>query len=90
MVLANVNSNSQSVIGGGSRAVEQASQLFMAAGYNVVELPVSHAFHTSIVAPASEPMKQVLQRLRLQTPITPIISNVTIWRYSKTIYKQEN
>src|SRR5580704_13289607 len=77
VVLANVNSNSQSVIGGGSRAVEQASQLFMAAGYNVVELPVSHAFHTSIVAPASEPMKQVLQRLRLQTPVTPIISNVT-------------
>ncbi len=77
VVLANVNSNSQSVIGGGSRAVEQASQMFMAAGYNVVELPVSHAFHTSIVAPASEPLKQMLQRLRLRTPVTPIISNVT-------------
>jgi 3-oxoacyl-(acyl-carrier-protein) synthase/NAD(P)-dependent dehydrogenase (short-subunit alcohol dehydrogenase family)/acyl carrier protein len=38
---------------------------------------VSHAFHTSIVAPASEPLKQMLQRLRLQTPVTPIISNVT-------------
>ena len=77
VVLANVNSNSQSVIGGGTKAVEQAEQMFLAAGFNVVELPVSHAFHTSIVAPASEPLKKMLQRLRLQTPVTPIISNVT-------------
>ena len=58
VVLANVNSNSQSVIGGGTKAVEQAEQMFLAAGFNVVELPVSHAFHTSIVAPASEPLKE--------------------------------
>ena len=77
VVLANVNSNSQSVIGGGTRAVEQAGKMFLEAGYNVIELPVSHAFHTSIVAPASDPLKRMLQRLRLQTPVTPIISNVT-------------
>jgi len=82
VVLANVNSNTQSVIGGGTKAVEQAEQMFLAAGFNVVELPVSHAFHTSIVAPASEPLKQMLQRLRLQTPVTPIISNVTGEFYS--------
>ena len=61
VVIANVNSNTQSVIGGASKAVEQAAQLFLQAGYNVVELPVSHAFHTSIVAPASEPLRQMLR-----------------------------
>jgi acyl transferase domain-containing protein/acyl carrier protein len=77
VVIANVNSNSQSVIGGGSDAVLQAIEVFQKAGFNVVELPVSHAFHTSIVAPASEPLREMLQRLRLQTPRIPIVANVT-------------
>ena len=76
VVIANVNSNSQSVIGGASIAVEQASETFLKAGYNVVELPVSHAFHTSIVAPASEPLREMLQRLRLESPRIPIVANV--------------
>ena len=77
VVIANVNSNTQSVIGGGSKAIDQAMPIFLQAGYNVVELPVSHAFHTSIVAPASEPLRQMLSRLRMQAPQIPIISNVT-------------
>ncbi len=51
VVIANVNSGQQSVIGGASKAVEQAMEIFLQAGYDVVPLPVSHAFHTSIVAP---------------------------------------
>ena len=76
VVLANINSEKQAVIGGASQAVEQAAERCMNAGYNVVMLPVSHAFHTSIVAPASEPMRQVLERLRLQPPKLPIVTNV--------------
>ena len=59
-----------------SAAVEQATQIFLQAGYNVVALPVSHAFHTSIVAPASEPLREMLERLRLQSPRVPIVANV--------------
>ena len=44
VVIANVNSGQQSVIGGASKAVEQAMEIFLQAGYNVVPLPVSHAF----------------------------------------------
>ncbi|HUI42247.1 MAG TPA: type I polyketide synthase, partial [Terriglobia bacterium] len=57
-VVANVNSKIQAVIGGASKAVEQAMEAFLKAGYNAVPLPVSHAFHTSIVAPASEPLRR--------------------------------
>ncbi len=77
VVIANVNSNTQSVIGGASKAVEKAAQIFLQSGYNVVELPVSHAFHTSIVAPASEPLRQMLEQLNLQAPQVPVIANVT-------------
>ncbi len=76
VVIANVNSNTQSVIGGASAAVEKATQIFLQAGYNVVALSVSHAFHTSIVAAASEPLREMLVRLRLQSPRVPIVANV--------------
>lgn len=77
VVIANINSESQAVIGGASAAVNQAVEMFQKAGYNAVPLPVSHAFHTSIVAPASEPLRQVLKRLHLTPPPVPVIANVS-------------
>ena len=76
VVVANINSESQGVVGGASKAVEQAMEAFQKAGFEVAALPVSHAFHTSIVAPASEPLRRVLERLRLQSPRIPIIANL--------------
>jgi acyl transferase domain-containing protein/NAD(P)-dependent dehydrogenase (short-subunit alcohol dehydrogenase family)/acyl carrier protein len=76
VVVANINSNTQAVIGGATKAVEQAVTAFQTAGYNAVPLPVSHAFHSSIVAPASEPFRRVLQRLHLQSPRIPIVANL--------------
>jgi acyl transferase domain-containing protein/NAD(P)-dependent dehydrogenase (short-subunit alcohol dehydrogenase family) len=75
VVIANVNSNRQGVIGGASQAVEQAMEAFLKAGYDVTPLPVSHAFHTSIVAGASEPLRRVLEHLHLQSPRLPIVAN---------------
>ncbi len=76
VVIANLNSDKQAVIGGASRAVDQASEALQNAGFNVVPLQVSHAFHTSIVAPASEPMRRTLERLRLTPPMLPVVANV--------------
>jgi acyl transferase domain-containing protein/NAD(P)-dependent dehydrogenase (short-subunit alcohol dehydrogenase family) len=77
VVIANINSHRQAVIGGATRAVEQAIGLFEKAGYNAVPLPVSHAFHTSIVAPAAEPLRRMLARLRLTAPRLPVVANVS-------------
>ena len=76
VALANINSDKQAVIGGASDAVELAAQALTKAGYNVVPLPVSHAFHTSIVAPAAVPLREVLNRLRLQPGQLPVVANV--------------
>ena len=76
VVIANINSEHQSVIGGASRAVEEAAEALRKAGYDVTALSVSHAFHTSIVAPASEPLRRVLERLHLHSPRLPIVANV--------------
>ncbi len=74
-VIANINSEHQAVIGGASLTIEKAMQVFQKAGYEVAALPVSHAFHTSIVAPASEPLKKVLSRLHVESPQVPTIAN---------------
>ncbi len=76
VVVANINSEHQAVIGGASNAVTQAMEVLQKAGYDVAELPVSHAFHTSIVAPASEPLRRELERLHLESPRLPIVANV--------------
>ncbi|HET9610619.1 MAG TPA: acyltransferase domain-containing protein, partial [Acidimicrobiales bacterium] len=76
VVIANVNSTSQAVIGGATAAVEAAMAAFAAAGHTAVRLPVSHAFHTSIVAPASEPLRRALLRLDLTSPALPVVANV--------------
>ncbi|MBK8989045.1 MAG: type I polyketide synthase [Chloroflexi bacterium] len=77
VVPANINSKSQCVIGGASTAVEQAVAQFEAQGYRAMLIPVSHAFHTSIVAPASIPLRQVLDRLDIRPPTLPLVANVT-------------
>jgi len=76
VVIANNNSDHQAVVGGASKAVELAMEAFQKAGYEVAALPVSHAFHTSIVAPASGPLRRVLERLRLRSPKIPIVANL--------------
>jgi len=76
VVIANINSEHQAVIGGASNAVAEAMQVLQEAGYEASELPVSHAFHTSIVAPASEPLRQELARLRVESPHLPVVANV--------------
>ncbi|PKN90425.1 MAG: hypothetical protein CVU45_02650, partial [Chloroflexi bacterium HGW-Chloroflexi-7] len=77
IVIANVNSPVQSVLGGTSEAIESAISMFKEAGFQAVRIPVSHAFHTKIVAPASEPVRQVIERMHVVAPNIPIVANVT-------------
>ena len=77
VVLANINSPLQSVIAGSTKAVEEAIQAFMSSNYQAVKIPVSHAFHTKIVAPASQPLRKVIERMNIQDPKIPVAANVT-------------
>jgi malonyl CoA-acyl carrier protein transacylase len=76
VVLANVNSTRQVVLGGATDAVGRAVEALKARGHDAFPLPVSHAFHTDIVAGASVPLRAALQRLGLKPPTLPIVANV--------------
>jgi acyl transferase domain-containing protein len=77
VVVANVNSTSQAVIGGTTDGVTKLVERFRAAGMECFPIPVSHAFHTPVVADASASVKEFLRRLNLVPPRKPIISNLT-------------
>jgi 3-oxoacyl-(acyl-carrier-protein) synthase/acyl carrier protein/NAD(P)-dependent dehydrogenase (short-subunit alcohol dehydrogenase family) len=77
VVVANINSTRQSVIGGATDAVNAAIDACQDAGYRASKLPVSHAFHTEIVAPAVDPLQKVLARLDLRSPVLPIVANIS-------------
>lgn len=76
-VIANINSPMQSVVGGSTSAIETALEIFTKSGFQATKIPVSHAFHTKIVAPASEPLRQVISRMNIHPPRIPIVANVT-------------
>jgi acyl transferase domain-containing protein/acyl carrier protein len=84
VVAANINSYSQCVIGGASTAVETAIEQFNRDGYRAMRIPVSHAFHTKIVAPAAAPLRTVLDRLSVSEPKLPLVANVTGELYPTT------
>ncbi len=77
VVVANINSTKQAVIGGATAAVASAIEAFTAAGMQATRIPVSHAFHTSIVAPAAVPLVATLRRLEVRPPRIPLVANVT-------------
>jgi malonyl CoA-acyl carrier protein transacylase len=77
VIPANLNARGQVVIGGETTAVERAIEVFNKQGYPAQRLPVSHAFHTRIVAPAATPLREVLDRFDVRPPKRPLVGNVT-------------
>nr|KAG5707459.1 hypothetical protein BaRGS_011963 [Batillaria attramentaria] len=52
-------------------------------------LPVSGAFHTSLMASAKQPLKEAISRVHLKKPEVPVYSNVTaaMYRHPKDVAK---
>jgi acyl transferase domain-containing protein/NAD(P)-dependent dehydrogenase (short-subunit alcohol dehydrogenase family)/acyl carrier protein len=76
VVIANINSSKEAVIGGTTKGVEKAMAAVRDGGYVARALQVSHAFHTKIVAPAGASLEKILSTMNLQPPVTPIVANV--------------
>lgn len=77
VIPSNKNCFMQTVIGGESKAVEEAIARFKKEGIDAFPIPVSHAFHSAIVAPAIDILKETLRNLTINPPKIPILSNVT-------------
>jgi [acyl-carrier-protein] S-malonyltransferase len=76
-VPANYNAPGQVVVSGEVAAVDQVQELAREAGAKrVIELPVSGAFHSRLMAPAAEELEELLKAAPLASPRVPVVTNV--------------
>ncbi len=76
--IANDNSVGQVVVSGHEEAVKKASEIASNCGARrAVMLPVSGPFHSELMQPAAEVLKDVLADVEFKAPSKPVIANVT-------------
>lgn len=75
VVAANLNCPGQIVVSGEKKALEETFPLFKEAGGKVIPLPVSGAFHSPLMNPASEELKSVVESMAFSHAKTPIVLN---------------
>jgi [acyl-carrier-protein] S-malonyltransferase len=75
--IANDNGGGQLVISGGKAAVEKAAALASEKGAKrAIMLPVSAPFHSALMGPAADAMREALSKVEKKDPIVPLIANV--------------
>ena len=75
----NFNDPAQTVIGGSKAAVEKACEVLKANGAKrALILPVSAPFHSSLMKPAAEQLREALANMPLAQPRIPVINNIDV------------
>ena len=81
VVMANLNSPKQVVVAGPTAAVKEAHGALKEKKYNAVLLPVSAAFHTTLVGHAQKPFAEAIRSVKFNKPKVPVYSNATSEAY---------
>jgi [acyl-carrier-protein] S-malonyltransferase len=75
----NFNDPAQTVIAGSKAAVEKACEILKAHGAKrALPLPVSAPFHSSLMKPAAEKLKEKLAATLFAAPRIPVINNIEV------------
>lgn len=75
----NFNAPAQVVIAGSKAAVERACEIAKAKGAKrALSLPVSAPFHSSLLKPASDKLRDYLAGINFSAPAIPLINNVDV------------
>lgn len=76
---ANFNDPKQTVIAGTKAGVDLACEKLKAAGAKrALLLPVSAPFHSSLMKPAAEALREKLAGVKLQAPRIPVVNNIDV------------
>jgi [acyl-carrier-protein] S-malonyltransferase len=76
--IANLNSPEQTVLSGTREGIDRAESLVKDAGAKrALRLNVAGAFHSPLMESAAQQLEQFLADLHLETPVFPVLSNVT-------------
>jgi len=77
LVVANENSPRQVVLSGSVPAVERAEAEARSRGFRAVRLSVAGAFHSALMKPAAQAIREALDQVPLRDPRFPVVANVT-------------
>jgi myxalamid-type polyketide synthase MxaB len=77
VAIAAINAPDQTVLSGEATALQALVHQLEAQEMTVRWLPVSHAFHSALVEPMLEPLRQALDRVEFGTLAIPLVSNLT-------------
>ncbi|MGH7225056.1 MAG: acyltransferase domain-containing protein, partial [Gemmataceae bacterium] len=83
VMAANVNSPKQTVISGTEEGIAAALERFRKHGIRGQRLPAACAFHSPLVAAASEPFAAFLRQQSFKTPHNPVYANTTATPYPR-------
>ncbi len=75
--IANVNSPEQIVVSGPKRYMDEVAAKIQARGGKIRLLKVSGAFHSPLMRPAQESLKEYISSLHFKNPKKPILSNLS-------------
>jgi [acyl-carrier-protein] S-malonyltransferase len=76
---ANFNDPAQTVIAGSKAAVDKACEVLKGMGAKrALPLPVSAPFHSSLMKPAAERLKERLAATAIQPPRIPVVNNIEV------------
>lgn len=77
--IANDNGGGQLVISGSKAAVERGAALCTAKGAKrALMLQVSAPFHSALMGPAADAMREALAAVARHAPVVPVVSNVSV------------
>ena len=82
VVIANINGSKQTVISGLTGAVDEALAALKQAGVRGRRIPVACAFHSPVVASASQALRKALLAVEIKAPKLTVWSNTTAAPYS--------
>lgn len=77
--IANDNGGGQIVISGAKAAVERGAAICTARGAKrALMLPVSAPFHSALMQPAADAMREALADVAKNAPVVPVVANVVV------------
>jgi len=77
LAVANENAANQVVLSGTVAAIERSEEIAKSRGARAIRLNVAGAFHSPLMQPAVEPIREALAATAFRAPTFPIVANVS-------------
>ncbi len=81
LVVANHNSPKQLVLSGATDIIAEAERRLAEKGMSVTRLEVATAFHSPLVSPAAQPLRECLAGVTMNAPSIPVYANTSAAPY---------